>query len=309
VKPSSFVVVRLASFGAFVAALSSTFTALAQDGPAAPATEPAPSASQPPSPAEPAAPADVTSGDATPGATPAEPAEPPKVLGFVPATPAPPAQDDLPSGAPDDGKLGHHQDHFLGFAGVRVGKVSSAGLDPFSDSDELAQFSLGFGKTLLVAGDFSLAGLLLYDVGGHSGQARDADTDLIVHRLLLGAEARYHFMRQLFVFGRVAPGAIHSIAKMQDHTAGDVTLAAREWVFATDLSAGAMLELTGWTGNASKRALGVWLAFDGGYGFAGESELSLAPDADEGPERAEPVELGPLALGGPFLRFSAVLTY
>lgn len=308
-KPSSFVPVRIASLGAVAAALSSPWVAFAQDGPAAPPADPAPSPSAPAAAPETSTPPAEVAPVETPAATTAAPSEPPQTLGFAPAAPPSAARTDEAPVEPDDGKLHHHQDHFLGFVGVRVGKVSSAGLDPFSDSDELAQFSFGFGKTLFTSGDFSLAGLLLYDIGGHTDEARNAETDLTVHRLLVGAEARYHFIRQLFVFGRVAPGAVHSIAKLEDHTAGNLTLAAREWVFATDLSAGATLELTGWKGNASKRTLGVWLVFDGGYGFAGESELSLEPDGSSGPERTEPVELGPLALGGPFLRFSAMLTY
>jgi hypothetical protein len=309
VKASNCVSRQIVSLGAFAAALASPIVAIAQDGPATPAAEPAPSPNAPAAVAEPAAPAAEPAPAEPPSTTTAEPAEPPKTLGFAPSAPPSPAQKDEAEAEPDDGKLHHHQDHFLGFVGVRVGKVSSAGLDPFSDSDELTQFSVGLGKTLFTSGDFSLAGMLLYDIGGHTGQARNADADLTVHRLLVGAEARYHFIRQFFVFGRVAPGAVHSIAKLEDHTAGDLTLAAREWVFATDLSAGATLELTGWKGSTSKRTLGVWLVFDGGYGFAGESELSLEPDGSSGPERTEPVELGPLALGGPFLRFSAMLTY
>jgi hypothetical protein len=301
--------VTIVPLAALFGATSAASPAFAQDGPA-----PVPAA-------EPASPAPETSDvPASPPATEPAPAASP--------SPAPPVSDppselpvlasggvatggrnDTSDGEPDDGALRHHQDHFLGFAGVRVGKISSEGLDPFSDSDELAQFSLGFGKTLMTAGNFSLAGLVLYDVGGHSGEARGAESELIVHRLTAGVEARYHFIRQLFVFGRVAPGAVHSIAKLEDQTAGAVTLAARNWVFATDLSAGAMFELSGWSGNSKKRGLGVWLTFDGGYGITGESELTLTADGGGGPERAEPVELGPLALGGPFLRFAAVVTY
>ena len=69
-----------------------------------------------------------------------------------------------------------------------------------------------------------------------------------------------------------------------------------------------MFELSGFSRSQARR-LNVWLTFDGGYGFAGESDLTLTADGDAGPVRAEPLELGPLALAGPFLRFAAVLTY
>jgi hypothetical protein len=310
VKPS----IRLVSIVPFAALVGATSAspAFAQDGPApAPAADPASPAAPPASeaPASPPgapepAPPPSPSPEAQPASTP-----PPELPVLVSGSAGAERPEDAAAEEPDDGALRHHQDHFVGFAGARVGKISSSGLDPFSDSDELAQFSVGFGRTLMTAGNFSIAGLFLYDIGGHSDDARGAESDLTVHRLTLGGEARYHFIRQLFVFGRVAPGAIHSIAKIEDRTAGVQTLAARNWVFATDLSAGAMLELSGWSGNSKKRRAGVWLTFDGGYGFAGESELSLTADGDAGPERAEPVELGPLALAGPFLRFAAVLTY
>jgi hypothetical protein len=303
---------------AFGATLTSTaLPVFAQDGPAPGDTTSPPSGAEKPASGPgtgatppPAGEVDAASLDpgfaGPPADMPPPPSEAPSRLPALASSQVTP-KDAAPE-EPDDGALRYHQDHFLGFVGARVGKISSSGLDLFSDSDELAQFSLGLGGTLMKAGNFSIAGLFLYDIGGHSGEARGADTDLTVHRLTLGGEARYHFIRQLFVFGRVAPGVIHSIAKVEDRTAGAQTLAARHWVFAADLSAGAMLELSGWSGDSRKRRPSVWLAFDGGYGFAGESELSLSADGG-GPERAEPVELGELGLAGPFLRFAAVLTY
>jgi hypothetical protein len=210
---------------------------------------------------------------------------------------------------PYDGNLRHHQDHWVGSIGFRVAKVSSSGFDPFADSDELAQFSVGVGRTVMTAGSFSLAGLFLYDIGGRSNEARGADTDLTVHRLTLGAEARYHFFRQFFVFGRVAPGAIHSIATIEDLSTGVESQATRDWVFATDLSAGASLDLSGFSKYSRKRKVAAWITLEGGYGFAGETELSMAADGGEGPVRAEPLDLGPLALAGPFMRGAFVLTY
>jgi hypothetical protein len=305
-KPSSFMG-RPSVLASSIIVVTLALPAFAQDGPASPddtvaspgAEEPAPSAPPPP-------PADPPPEPAPAGQiAPASPAPAPFVVGAKQVD----RPEDEAAAEPDDGKLRYHQDHFLGFAGVRVAKISHAGLDPFSDSDELAQFSVGAGGTLMTADAFSLAGLFLYDIGGHSDEARGAETSLTVHRLTIGAEARYHFIRQLFVFGRVAPGAIHSIAKLDDEASGAQTLVTRDWVFAADLSAGAMLELSGWSGDSRKRRPNIWIAFDGGYGYAGESELSLGPEGNSGPERAEPVELGTLGLGGPFLRFAAVMTY
>jgi hypothetical protein len=308
----------LAIAASFVTSLAAP-AVLAQDAPppAAPAnpwtapTEPAPTTPANPAPPPSDAstpPADEDDKEAVPPATPA-----PGLVYSSSQTDAAKDRDQKRSDAetqePDDGKLRHHQDHWVGTLGFRVGKISSEGFDPFADSDELAQFSVGFGRTIVTAGNISLAGLFLYDIGGRSGEARGATTDLTVHRLTLGIEGRYHFIRQLFVFGRVAPGTIHTIATLEDVSTIVVNQSARNWVFATDLSAGAMFELTGFPGHQRKRRPNLWITFEGGYGFAGKSELSMTPDDDSGPERAEPIELGSLALNGPFMRGAFVLTY
>jgi len=318
VKPSS--IAHPWSVALVAAALSSfvELSAFAQDGPAQPPGEPTnPSSAPSPEPSAPspdAPPATLpaptsTETDSSPGVTPAQPSAGLAQLESQKSAAPAPAHADEEIEEPDDGKLRHHQDHWFGFVGMRVGKITSEGFDPFADSDELGQFSLGFGRTIMTAGNFSIAGLFIWDIGGRSSTARGADTDLTVHRLTLGGEGRYHFIRQLFVFGRVAPGAIHSIAKVSDPSVDVDSRAARKWSFATDLSAGATLELSGWSGHSRKRTVNAWITFDGGYGFATETELSLTADGAQGPERSEPVDLGPLALRGPFMRAAVVVTY
>jgi len=307
------------ALASFMSGVLFTAPAVAQD-----ASAPTPPESTPPAPTEatPTPPASDSPSTIAPAESKPEASQGPVTK---PAAPAPPLkaeyvvlaekpadasgqQADTDLEQPYDGNLRHHQDHWVGFIGFRVAKVSSSGFDPFADSDELAQFSVGVGRTVMTSGNFSLAGLFLYDVGGRSNEARGANTDLTVHRLTLGAEARYHFIRQLFVFGRVAPGAIHSIAKIEDlSTGGDQ--ATRDWVFATDLSAGASLDLAGFSKYSRKRKVAAWITFEGGYGFAGESELSMTADGSGGPVRAEPLDLGPLAVAGPYMRGAFVLTY
>jgi len=305
----------------FAAALALSFIAplaIAQEGSPPPAGEPS-NPWQSPAPAEPAPAPQPSDGapESSQGSEAASDAPPEKPAPVVADTAVQtsvttgpqPKQADEAAPEPDDGKLRYHQDHWVGYLGFRVAKISSEGFDPFADSDELAQFSVGLGRTVLTAGNFSLAGLFLYDIGGRSNEARGAKTELTVHRFTVGAEGRYHFIRQLFVFGRVAPGAIHSIAQLEDVSTSVVNQSARNWVFATDLSAGAMFELTGFAKTGNKRRPNLWITLEGGYGFAAASELSMTPDGDAGPERAEPVELGSLGLSGPFMRSAFVLTY
>ena len=80
-------------------------------------------------------------------------------------------------------------------------------------------------------------------------------------------------------------------------------------MFATDLSAGATFELSGFPGGWRKRRPSLWITLEGGYGYAAESELSMTPEDDAGPERTQPIELGSLALSGPFMRAAFILTY
>jgi hypothetical protein len=296
-----------------------TTPAGAQEAKPSPAPEATPSGQAPlPTEAPPTTPTETPAtipppeGEQAPVVNPATPPAAPKAeLVVLAEQPADLGQNRDDDAAPEvyDGNLRHHQDHWLAFIGFRVAKISSSGFDPFADSDELAQFSAGVGRTVMTSGSFSLAGVFLYDIGGRSSEARGATTDLIVHRLTLGAEARYHFFRQFFAFGRVAPGAIHSIAKIEDVTTDVDEQATRDWVFATDLSAGATLDLSGFSKYSRKRKMAAWITLEGGYGFAGETELSMTADGGGGPVRAEPLDLGPLALAGPFMRGAFVLTY
>jgi hypothetical protein len=151
-------------------------------------------------------------------------------------------------------------------------------------------------------------GLVLWDIGTLESTARAAKTELGVNRLTLGAEGRYHFVRRLYAFGRIAPGALNWSASVADGVAG-LNRTDSAWSFAGDLSAGAAFEFAGDDRGASTRPR-AWVAFDGGYGWAGSSKLDLKPENDaEAPVRSQPLAFGELAIRGPFLRFSVTGTY
>src|SRR5450631_4446863 len=115
--------------------------------------------------------------------------------------------------------LGSHQPHLEASLGARVSKVADAGYDPFADSDELAQVSMGLGGTLFAYGRFSLAAVGFWDYGTHSGEARGAQTSLVVHRLSVGPELRYHLLAPLYVFVHALPAFAHSEASLDDGVA------------------------------------------------------------------------------------------
>jgi hypothetical protein len=267
------------------------------------AAEPVP-ASVAPTPAVPtvleedagAEPATTSNGAGSMSATASAPANPTK--------PALPVEDE----APDDGAMGSHRDHWVGTLGVRTNYVTNSGYDAFDSDNALPQLAVGVGRTLASDDRLSLAGLLLWDWGRSEATARGAESALDVHRLTLAAEGRYHLIRRLYVFGRLAPGALHWKANLQDRVA-DLELADDRWVFAADLSAGAAFEFAGEKRGASKRPRG-WVSADGGYGWSAASGVELVPeDANAAPARSQPVALGDLGLRGGFFRVALGLTY
>ncbi len=282
------------------------------DASAGEAKEAAPSPA-PPAPAaqpQPLAPASPDSGAAPPepgGRLWAPPGdEEPLAPASAPPTSAPEPAD------PEDvwaaGPLGTYQNHFVGWLGVRVGFISDAGFDAFSDEDALVQFSLGFGRTLLSADALSVAALAAWDYGSASNEARGADTDLDVHRFVLGPEIRYHVAPWLYVFGRPLPAAIHTRASL-DAPVIDADLYSRGWSFGFDATAGAAVQLWGKRSGASNKPR-LWAQLEGGYGWATSVDLKFrADDADAAPQRVEDVDLGSLAVRGPMFRIALALTF
>jgi hypothetical protein len=148
------------------------------------------------------------------------------------------------------------------------------------------QVSLGVGRTLMAMDEFSTAVWLLWDWGAAKAP-RGAGTSLSAHRVTVGLEGRYHLLRRLYFFARVAPGALRSDATLYD-VGASVERVAGDWVFATDLSGGAAFEFAGENRGQSKLPRG-WLSVDGGYGFTTASTLEfVAEPGSSPPARLEP---------------------
>jgi hypothetical protein len=218
----------------------------------------------------------------------------------APAATTVPAQDEKPE--PDDGLLGTHQDHWFLALGMRVGFIGNEGLDPFSTTDALSQVAIHGGRTLFTEGDISLALLIEWNYGARSATARGLDADLEVHRVSLGAEGRYHLLRRLYGYARLAPGVLHQYAKVSD-------LDASEVAFSADASVGAAVEVFGPKAGMTNRAR-CWLSLGGGYGFGSETDLTLSPsEGSNTPERTAALSLEPLSLSGPFVGGTVSVTY
>ena len=202
----------------------------------------------------------------------------------------------------DDGLLGTHQDHYFLGIGPRIGFIADAGLDPFSTTDAFSQVAIHGGRTLFTEGDLSLAMVLEWDYGARSASARGLDTDIGVHRVTLGAEGRYHLLRRLYGYVRLAPGALHTWATMSH-------LETTAWAFAADASLGAAFEVFGARAGKTNKPRG-WVTLNGGYGFATDTELTLSPaEGKNNPERTASVELDPLSMSGPFVGGAVSLSY
>ncbi len=293
--------------GVALALLSAAAQVAAQPlSPAAPA--PAEQTAPPPAPEPAAAPAVAEQAPAAQA-----PPPPPLVVAPPPAPSAPlpppranPALDQQPE--PDDGQLGSHQKNLFFGAGVRTSFITSEGFDPFSEEDALPQFSLHAGAVMMTADALSVAVLGGWDYGQTKSNALGATTELDLHRLWLGAEGRYHFLRRLYGYGRLVPAAIHSSASLRD-TVARAERSADSWLFGADVSLGAAYELFGKNRGASSSARG-WLALAGGYGFVSGSDLILeVEDGDTAPIRTAALDLGELALSGPFVRVDFTLSF
>ncbi len=202
--------------------------------------------------------------------------------------------------------LAPHQPYAQASLGVRASKVSDAGYDAFSDSDDLVQVSLGLAATLYRRQGFSLAAVGFWDYGQRSSTARGSVTSLDVHRLTIGPELRYHLLPPLYFFVHAMPAFAHSSASLDDGVA-QVTRYARHWSYGVDGAAGAAFEVYGARSGAIRPRL--WVIAEGGYGYLGSTSLELSPDAGQGPQRPVPVDLGTLSLAGPYLRVSAAVGF
>jgi hypothetical protein len=203
--------------------------------------------------------------------------------------------------------LAPHQPYLQASLGLRVSKVPDAGYDAFSNSDELAQVSLGLGGTLFRHAGFSLAAVGFWDYGQKSSTARGSATSLDVHRLTVGPELRYHLIPPIYLFAHVLPAFAHSSASLEDGAA-QVTRYARHWSYGVEGAAGAAFELYEVRSGGPIRPR-LWAVAEGGYGYLGSTSLEMSPDAGQGPQRPEPVNLGSLSLAGPYLRVSVAVGF
>jgi hypothetical protein len=190
--------------------------------------------------------------------------------------------------------------------GVRTSFIRSAALDPFAENDALTQASLSFGRGFFRQGPWSLAALAVWETGALGANARGADSSYSAQRFALAVEGRYQLLHWLYGYGRLAPGALRTVAKV-DSNGGQFEYAARTWAVGADAALGAAVRPFG---DPDGRNPGVrfWVFLEGGYGWSATQDLTLRPGRGA-PERTRPLELGELSLSGGYGRLGAALTF
>jgi hypothetical protein len=192
--------------------------------------------------------------------------------------------------------------------GLRTTFVTDPGFDPFATTNALAQVSFGATRTLWQHEDLSFAPGITWDYGERRATARGDESLLEIHRLSIPLEGRYHLLNGVYVFARLAPGALHEHAVVKDAMAPG-PLEDAHWAFALDTSGGAAI-LLGPERSTSRARLRFWALAEGGYAWTERKTLTLRPQIDADDTRpVGDLPLGSLALGGGFLRLALAATY
>lgn len=245
------------------------------------------------------------------------------------AQPAPYATEDANAGAPardarvDDPNLSAaarvYRHPYVVSLGARSMLIRNSGFDAFSRHDALTAFTLGVGRSLFAQDSVSLAVMAFWDVGGVESDLRGEPSELFVHRLSIGPELRWHPLADGFAFLRVSPALLNTVASLRESVTGSTYYARSDdmdlgifssWDFGVDLAAGVAYELFGTAGRRSG-PVRFWLSGEGGYSWATSTALGLSPEADDSgaPERVAALDLGELAIRGPFFRVVAAATF
>ena len=192
--------------------------------------------------------------------------------------------------------------------GVRVNGLTHAGAEPFSRAPVLVQGSLGVGGVVLRRQRLTLVAGPTWDLGQTDATTRGDATSLTLHRLTVSLEARYTLWPWLRPYVRVAPGALHVRANVNDPVL-DAPFAVRTWTWTVDVAAGVAIPLgqpASWRSFPYRFGLQV----EGGYGFSGLVAMKLTPRNDDASTRSfEAIRLPDFRPAGALLRVAATLAF
>jgi hypothetical protein len=207
---------------------------------------------------------------------------------------------------------------FVLTAGVRTDLVTSTGLDPFSDSDALAQSSLAVRYVVSPRHAPGFGAGLDWDHGSFSSTARGSRTQLDTDRFSLTIEGRLPLASHLFGVARVAPGILRRSARLTDGSIPDPAysttsgLTAEQVLSTVSVDGSLGLDLLVAEAHPGLGApIGFWLTGDAGYSYSAGRNLVLASEAGQTPagRTDEPIRLGQLALRGGFFRLAVSVSF
>lgn len=189
------------------------------------------------------------------------------------------------------------------------GEGPSRGFDAFAQDDVLAQLSIDATYPIFTRGRLVLGAGLGWDAGGRSSTVRGFTSSLGTHRLYVPIEGRYHVGSGLFVFGKIAPGAVAMLASVSEGSSPK-ELSGTAWAFSADASVGGSI-LLGPRKDMHKRAVRFWLTPEVGYAYTTSASVSLNPGRADNDVLGsdEDAQLGTLALRGIFWRASVGMTF
>jgi hypothetical protein len=192
--------------------------------------------------------------------------------------------------------------------GLRGMLVPSAGYDPYSNNDVLAQTSISAGVTFLKLGRVSFAASLEWNFGRPKALARGHEASLAVHRFAGALESRFTVGQRLYLFAKAAPAAIHMRGSIANGGI-DRPLVALPWTWSLDTTGGGAL-LIGRTGDPRAPTSRWWLTAEAGYAFAGLAEMNYVPASnEEDPRQFGAVALPAIRPAGPVLRLAFAVSF
>ncbi|MEP7119630.1 MAG: hypothetical protein ABJE95_01925 [Byssovorax sp.] len=208
------------------------------------------------------------------------------------AEPPPSAEITLKSDVAAPRKPSFHVPEINLALGFRAMVMPSAGLDPYASDNGVLQLSLVAGPTLLQMGRVSIAALGEWNFGVRESTARNDATSLTLHRLGVGLESRFQLGSRLMLFAKLAPAAVNLRGTIMDPGISR-PLVSRSWSWALDTTAGVGVVFAR-TGSREAPTSRFWFTGELGYGFAGQSDMIYAPEADP----ADPRKYGSIMLPG-----------
>ncbi len=258
----------------------------------------------------------------------ASPVAPQPVAGPPPPAPAPPASLPPPPGGalghdtryqavpaepPDQPEpevpLGPYVPHWMSAEiGVRNWVVFDEGIEPYTDTGFVAQGAFTLGFVPFHFGDFSIGLNAEYDVGRVAHHVRNIDSAVTLHRIGAGVLAQFRLSRLRF-FARAMPAAWHAQGSLND-TDFERPLVADGWTWGVDATGGVAVRIGSAGGPSNDRHVRFWLLAELGYGFAGDMDMSYAPEEDdEDPRVYGSVDLPPVQPSGLINRLALAVTF